>query len=1139
MVIMFFAAGTFAQKQATTTNVFSAQNVEVQKKVKENKDFVSVNTYAKSKDLLDYAFTETVVTFTSISGTGTALGGGDDNYRAIDLSGTYDFSFDGTYYSEFGMNTNGAMNFGGTNFTAYSNDLTNTSYGPVVALCWDDMRVNDSGSDCYYQVDGSVLTLEWHGIRDFNGGTPTNMQVKLDNSDGTISIIYDNMAGLAWPSITASVGITDGTGAFWSVTPGTPATVSNSVANNTIDAPTMAGIPTGTNYTFEPPAQAVNDLSVTAITPNSIFTGNSATPIVTVTNLGIADQNNYNVSVVITDADAVTVYQELDQAFTDNITANGGTFDCVMNSEWTTPAEGTYTITATVTLAGDENNVNDVLVQACDVSTDILMGTPSDNYTITTCTGTLYDDGGETGDHSGPLHQFVTIIPETLGDMTRLEFTQFLLSGFSGNIMIYDGLDVSAPLIGTWNGSNSPGIITATNAGGALTVEFEVTSTYTYSGFAANISCYTLPANDLAASALTPSGTFYGDYAGDYPEVLVTNRGTADQATYDVNISITDASIGTSVFTETVSNPGTIAPGADLAVTMTTLWELEAGTYSLTATVTLAGDENTDNNVTTSSVTGYEWIEIVTETDGRMDGVYVPYNNLLWSITGYGALADVRYYDPVTDIWATVPDSEPSFGSNFAHSGGTYSNTVFMYGDAATVGFEGLWEYNMETNTWTTTTTIGTAPTETGIWCPAWVKDPETGYLYMTGGATVPGAGDMASVYVFDPANNEWLAPLPNFTSVRDFHASFIYTDPGTGHKMLAVIGGNDGAAMTSTQCYDFDLGVWNAENADIPALALDVWGMGYTQTDGKLWIVGGIVDGVVSNSAIYYDIETGGWEDGKLYHETPTFRTSAATLNGEVYKFGGDIGGLSPSGLASKYIVPTPVLVTFTIDDGTTPIEGASIVINGETLTTNASGIATIDLFDGDYDYSVTNAGCDTYTGTVIVLGDDVTVDISMNCPISDYTVTFTVDNGTDAIEGASIVIDGQTLTTDVDGIATIDLVDGDYDYSVTNDGCETYTGTITVVGEGVAVAVSMDCPNSINDINTNTISVYPNPSQGQFTINVNGTYVLQIVDITGKIVSVKNITDTENISINEAGVYILHLINNEETLNYKIIIK
>lgn len=80
-----------------------------------------------------------------------------------------------------------------------------------------------------------------------------------------------------------------------------------------------------------------------------------------------------------------------------------------------------------------------------------------------------------------------------------------------------------------------------------------------------------------------------------------------------------------------------------------------------------------------------------------------------------------------------------------------------------------------------------------------------------------------------------------------------------------------------------------------------------------------------------------------------------------------------------------------------------------------------------------------------------------------TEYTVTFTVTDGTDAIEGATIAINEVELTTDAAGVATIDLVDGEYAYTVTKEGFVTVEGTATVAGEALAVAVEMEAEGPV----------------------------------------------------------------------------
>ena len=456
------------------------------------------------------------------------------------------------------------------------------------------------------------------------------------------------------------------------------------------------------------------------------------------------------------------------------------------------------------------------------------------------------------------------------------------------------------------------------------------------------------------------------------------------------------------------------------------------------------------------------WTDIATEpSNGRMDGAYAIYNDLIWSITGYNTSnSDVRYYNPETDTWNSVTSSAPSFGSNFAHSGASYLNKAFVYGDAATAGFTGLWSYDMDANVWANETPGGTAPPD-GIWAPSWVEDTETGYWYVTGGASVPGVGDLTSVYVYDPINNEWLDPLPNFRTARDFHSAFIFTDPASGHKMLAVVGGYGSVELSNTQCYDFVTETWNAENADIPGLSGIRWGMGYAGNNNQLWIIGGIdATGNPINTSLYYDIAGGVWVDGGIFHATATYRTSAIAFNSEIYKLSGSTGGFTPTGLASKFENPT-YTVTFKVDDGADPIDGALIEIDGGTYTTTAGEVA-IDLEEGTCTYTVTAEGFDDFTGT--------------------YTVT------TDA---------GQT------------------------------------------VAVHMTETISVKNLTAAGISVFPNPSDGVFNVNVKNSFNLEVFDITGKVINTQVLTGNSTIEINTAGVYFLRFSDNKTTVVQRVIIK
>jgi len=71
---------------------------------------------------------------------------------------------------------------------------------------------------------------------------------------------------------------------------------------------------------------------------------------------------------------------------------------------------------------------------------------------------------------------------------------------------------------------------------------------------------------------------------------------------------------------------------------------------------------------------------------------------------------------------------------------------------------------------------------------------------------------------------------------------------------------------------------------------------------------------------------------------------------------------------------------VTFTVVDAeSNPIEGTSIVINEDTLITNASGVAIIDLANGNYDYTVSKSGYAEMADSLVVSNAPQTVTLSL----------------------------------------------------------------------------------------------------------------------------------------------------------------
>ena len=114
-------------------------------------------------------------------------------------------------------------------------------------------------------------------------------------------------------------------------------------------------------------------------------------------------------------------------------------------------------------------------------------------------------------------------------------------------------------------------------------------------------------------------------------------------------------------------------------------------------------------------------------------------------------------------------------------------------------------------------------------------------------------------------------------------------------------------------------------------------------------------------------------------------------------------------------YDAPPTYTVDFIVEDSEgTAISGATVEIDG-------TDGATQDLPDGTYTITASADGYDTLNKDFTVDGADKTVTVTL-LEESTYTLDFIVEDseGT-AISGATVEIDGQTLTTNSTGQAVV----------------------------------------------------------------------------------------------------------------------
>ena len=122
------------------------------------------------------------------------------------------------------------------------------------------------------------------------------------------------------------------------------------------------------------------------------------------------------------------------------------------------------------------------------------------NGTITSCSGTFYDSGGEFSNYGSNESFIITLCPDNPEGRMRLDFLEFSTQTNADIMRIYDGDDATGTLLGQFSGSNSPGLMVASfdNLTGCITIEFTSNESGNATGWSAIISC-TTPCQDITA----------------------------------------------------------------------------------------------------------------------------------------------------------------------------------------------------------------------------------------------------------------------------------------------------------------------------------------------------------------------------------------------------------------------------------------------------------------------------------------------------------------------------------------------------------------------------------------------------------------------------------------------------------------
>jgi len=367
----------------------------------------------------------------------------------------------------------------------------------------------------------------------------------------------------------------------------------------------------------------------------------------------------------------------------------------------------------------------------------------------------------------------------------------------------------------------------------------------------------------------------------------------------------------------------------------------------------------------------------------------------------------------------------------------------------------------------------------------------------------------------------------------------------------------SDGGAYTSTvtnrpinagESLQIDMGNWTPAEGEYTLTAtLTMAGDGNTTNDTltRTVLVGDFTvafawnalhdwgAGATGNGPINIALEIGAMS--QIRNDNSDFIAAADYVGNEIY--GIRYSNEGPSPLVK--IDPTTGVVT-NIGGGVANITGFAYDITTETayVMDVAGALGTIDLTTG----VVTNiGGSDEY---VIGLACDANGNL-FAISLNDYLTSVDKTTGEHTRIGnlGVNIHNAQDICFDRDNnILYGALYAGTGGIYTIN----TTTGAATLIAEvvdeltGLAIPYSSE-PQAVSEINTNQVSVYPNPSNGLVNVQVSEKSIVTLFDLTGRVIATYQVNGNETISFNQAaaGVYILKVESKNHVSTHKLIVQ
>ena len=221
-------------------------------------------------------------------------------------------------------------------------------------------------------------------------------------------------------------------------------------------------------------------------------------------------------------------------------------------------------------------------------------------------------------------------------------------------------------------------------------------------------------------------------------------------------------------------------------------------------------------------------------------------------------------------------------------------------------------------------------------------------------------------------------------------------------------------------------------------------------------------------------------------------------------------------------------------------PLPNISVLAGDEELFTGLNGMAIFNLYNGQYEYSLSHP--DYFTkSSVLELTKDTTIQVLMIT--NKASVKFRVYSDEKPISNAAIRINEGSLTTNQTGIARFeDLIRFEqFDWSVSKEGYENLEGTLSLKND-TTVNLNLKLQTSTQGQKFPGVFMFPNPAQSKLNFESGDIITrLEIYDLRGALLVSKEINNNKaeiDILSWEDGLYIARVYRaGVRTINLKLI--